>query len=556
MYKKGFCHLIYIIIILSVFQTPTKISAQISSEQTYKFNRVMDLISMFYVDTIAEQKLVEHAIISMLKDLDPHSIYVTKDEVKQMNEPLIGSFDGIGITYNILYDTVYVVRTYPDGPSEKAGLKAGDRIVCVGDELIAGIGIDSEMIKKLLLGKKGSKINLSIKRKSNKKLINYTITRDKIPINSIVAAYKTDGNIGYIKLNKFSATTVNEFEKATKKLKKAGVENIILDLRNNGGGYLRTAIKIADQFLPENKLVVYTKGTSSPRSDYFSTSKSSFEDNKLVILIDEGTASASEIVSGAIQDWDRGVIIGRRSFGKGLVQRPFHLMDGSMIRLTIARYYTPTGRLIQKSYANGYENYSEDIKNRLIKGELFSKDSIHFHDSLKYYTLEKNRKVYGGGGIMPDVFVPADTNFVPAFYRKLLRTGKLNEFILKYLDSNRKIIKHKYPDFIAYNKDYEVDNLMLNELIKFAIVKEFNNPESEDYIMALESEDTNENIYIKLLGGKEEIVSHQLKALIARSIWGNRAFWEILNQKDITYMKAIAVLKDPQLYNSILETSR
>ncbi len=554
MYKKGIFQFIYILTILSFFQNLTQVSAQISSGQVYKFNRVMDLISMFYVDTIAEQELVEQAIVSMLKDLDPHSIYIAKDEVNQMNEPLLGSFDGIGITYNILNDTIYVIRTYPNGPSEKAGLKAGDRIVNIENELVAGIGINSEMIKKLLLGEKGSKINISIKRKRNTELISYTITRDKIPINSIIATYKADKNIGYIKLNKFSATSVNEFEKATKELKKAGVENIILDLRDNGGGYLRTAIKITDQFLPENKLVVYTKGTSSPRSDYFSTSKGNFKKNKLVILIDEGTASASEIVSGAIQDWDRGVIIGRRSFGKGLVQRPFHLMDGSMIRLTIARYYTPTGRLIQKPYTDGYKNYSKDIKNRIDHGELFSKDSIHFQDSLKYFTLEKNRKVYGGGGIMPDIFVPADTNSVPAFYRKLVRTRKLNEFILVFVDNNRENIKNTYPDFNSFKEQYQVNNATLQALIKFAIVEEFNNPESEKYIVALESENNNKAIYTKYLEGKEEILTNQLKALIARNIWGNEAFYEIMNQKDATYLKAIAVLKNPQLYNSILET--
>ena len=552
MYRKGIYQFILVILILAGLKNPAQVSAQISSEQVYKFNRVMDLISMFYVDTIKEQKLVEQAIISVLKDLDPHSIYITKDEVKEMNEPLIGSFDGIGITFNILKDTVYVVRTYPGGPSEKAGLKPGDRIVSVENELIAGIGINSGMVKKLLLGKKGSKVNISIKRKSNTKLIDYTIVRGKIPINSIVTAYKADEKIGYIKLTKFSATTIAEFEKVKKKLKKEGANNLILDLRDNGGGYLRTAIKVADQFLPANKLIVYTKGTSSPRSNYFSTSKGDFEKSKLVVLIDEGTASASEIVTGAVQDWDRGVVIGRRSFGKGLVQRPFHLMDGSMIRLTIARYYTPTGRLIQKSYADGYQNYSEDIENRFNNGELFSKDSIHFVDSLKFLTLDKNRKVFGGGGIMPDIFIAADTSSVPAFYRKLLRTGKLNEFILKYVDNNRAVIISTYPDFNSYKKYFKVDNSILNELIKFAVIEEFNDPDLKEYILALESKTTDNNIDNHILEGNEEMLKHQLKALIARNIWGDGTFYEIFNQKDRTYLKAIAVLKNPQLYNSIL----
>jgi len=551
MYKRGIYLFIFVILILTILKNPTQVNAQISSEQAYKFNRVMDLISMFYVDTIKEQKLVEQAIISVLKDLDPHSIYISKDEVKEMNEPLIGSFDGIGITFNIFKDTVYVVRTYPGGPSEKAGLQAGDRIVSVEKEPIAGKGINSEVVKKLLLGKKGSKVNISIKRKSNTELIDYTITRDKIPIKSIVAAYKADDSIAYIKLTKFSATTINEFEKTTKKLKKEGASKLILDLRDNGGGYLRTAINMADQFLPANKLIVFTKGTSSPRSNYFSTSKGNFEKTRLIILIDEGTASASEIVTGAIQDWDRGVVIGRRSFGKGLVQRPFHLMDGSMIRLTIARYYTPTGRLIQKSYANGYKNYSEDIKNRISHGELFSKDSIHFEDSLKHYTLDKNRRVYGGGGIMPDIFVAADTNSVPAFYRKLLRSGKLNEFILKYVDNNRNVITANYPDFYSFKTNFEVNSSILNNLVKFAVIEELNNPVTKEYLLAIESKTTNNISHI--FEDQEEMLKHQLKALIARNIWGDRTFYEIMNQKDKTYLKAIAVLKDQQLYNSILE---
>ena len=552
MYRIGFYQLFFIILLLISLKNPSQLNAQISSEQVYKFNRVMDLISMFYVDTIKEQKLVEQAIISVLKDLDPHSIYISKDEVKEMNEPLFGSFDGVGITFNIFKDTVYVVRTYPGGPSEKAGLKAGDRIVRVENELIAGTGINSDLVKKLFLGKKGSKVNISIKRKNNTELIAYTIVRDKIPINSIVTAYKADEKIGYIKLTKFSATTIDEFEKAIKELKKNDANNLILDLRDNGGGYLRTAIKVADQFLSTNKLIVYTKGTSSPRSNYFSTAKGNAEKSKLVILIDEGTASASEIVTGAMQDWDRGVVIGRRSFGKGLVQRPFHLMDGSMIRLTIARYYTPTGRLIQKSYAEGYQDYSEDIKNRFNNGELFSKDSIHFVDSLKYLTLNKNRLVFGGGGIMPDIFIAADTSLVPAFYRKLLRTGKLSEFILKYVDRNRIILKSGYPDFKSFKENFEVDHSILNELIKFAVIEEFHDPNSKEYILAHKSKTMDNNFYHQIHEGDEEMLKHQLKALIARNIWGDKTFYEIFNQKDATYLKAIAVLKNPQLYNSIL----
>jgi len=529
------------------------VNAQISSEQVYKFNRVMDLISMFYVDTTAEQALVEKAIISVLKELDPHSIYISKDKVKEMNQPLTGSFEGIGITFNIFKDTLYVVRTYPGGPAEKAGLQAGDRIVSVEKELIAGTGIDSEKIKKLLLGEKGTKVKVSVKRKTYKNMLAYTITRDKIPVNSIDATYLAEKDIAYIKLGKFSATTVKEFDKAVKKLKKAGTDKIILDLRDNGGGYLRTAINITDEFLPADKLIVYTEGVSVPRSDYFSSSKGKLEKDKLIILIDEGTASASEIVTGAIQDWDRGVVIGRRSYGKGLVQRPFNLIDGSMIRLTIARYYTPTGRRIQKSYANGYDSYSKDIRNRINHGELISRDSIHFIDSLKYLTLNKKRTVYGGGGIMPDIFIAADTTSIPDFYSKLLHNGKINKFILTYIDDNRSNIMSKYPEMDVFIESFNVDYEILHELLKFAVIEELDNPESKKLIQSLKPKKTKENMSFQVFEGKEELIKQQLKALVARDIWGDEAFFKIINQKDATYLKAVEILKNRQSYNNILD---
>lgn len=542
----------YLIVLVTFLflQSPAKLNAQISSEQIYKFNRVMDLISMFYVDTTTEQALVEKAIISVLKELDPHSIYISKEKVKEMNQPLMGSFEGIGITFDIFKDTLYVIRTYPGGPSDKAGLQAGDRIVSVENEIIAGVGIGPEKIKSILLGKKGSSVKISVKRKGQEKTLIYSITRDKIPINSIDATYLAAKDIAYIKLGRFSATSMNEFEKA---VKKAGAKKIILDLRNNGGGYLRTAINIADEFLPKGKLIVYTEGLSVPCSNYLSTSSGKLEKNKLIILIDEGTASASEIVTGAIQDWDRGVIIGRRSYGKGLVQRPFSLNDGSMIRLTIARYYTPTGRLIQKSYAKGYNSYSNDIRNRINHGELISKDSIRFIDSLKYLTLINKRPVYGGGGIMPDVFVSADTTAIPDFYNKLLRNGKISAFIIGYIDKNRQILMSKYPTMERFIDNYKADYKLLHELLKFAVIEELDKPESKKIIQSLEFKNTNKKVAFHIFEGKEKTIEHQLKALIARDLWGDKAFFRIINQQDATYLKAIEIINNRQLYNSILK---
>ncbi|MBN1251992.1 MAG: S41 family peptidase [Bacteroidales bacterium] len=531
----------------------TNLKSQISTEQAFKFNRVMDLISMFYVDTIAEQKLVEKAIISVLKDLDPHSVYISKDDVKEMNEPLNGNFDGIGITYNILNDTAYVISTYHDGPSDKIGIKAGDRIIAIADENIAGIGIDTREIKEKLTGRKGTKIKLKIKRKNTEKVIDFSITRDKIPINSIDAAYIVNSDIAYIKLNKFSATTLQEFEKKAKSLKKEGAKNIILDLRDNGGGYLKTAIDIADQFLDSKKLIVYTKGLSSPVSEYYSSSNGSFEDSRLVILIDEGTASASEIVSGAIQDWDKGVIIGRRSFGKGLVQRPFYLMDGSMIRLTIARYYTPTGRLIQKTYEVGFDNYNSEIYQRLKNGELFNADSIHFADSLKFITLNNKRTVYGGGGIMPDIFVSADTTNFPSFYKKIIRNGILYEFILNKIDNNRENLLKKHPNFDSFKNNFIVDEQILKEAFEFCVINELENNLSDEKLLAIDDSESLEmynkfedynfnNLYIK----------NHIKALIARDLWGTEEFYQIINLTDKTLLKAINVINDKKLYNTIL----
>jgi len=545
---------IFSIIILLLLNSSIK--AQISTEQVYKFNRVMDLISMFYVDTIQENKLVEKAIISVLKDLDPHSIYVSKDDVRAMNEPLIGSFDGIGITFDILRDTVYIISAHPGGPSEKVGIKAGDRIVSVESENIAGIGINIDGVKDKLSGRKGTTVKVGIKSKSFANVKEVSINREKIPIYSIDASYKVNKKTGYIKLNKFSANSLEEFTRSAKKLKRSGVENLILDLRDNGGGYLKTAIDLADQFLDEKKMVVYTKGMSSPKSEYFSSSKGLFKKGRLVVLINEGTASASEIVSGAIQDWDKGILVGRRSYGKGLVQRPFNLMDGSLIRLTIARYYTPTGRLIQKPYSEGYAEYSSDIMKRITNGEMFSGDSVQFADSLKHLTLSTGRTVYGGGGIMPDVFIPLDTARYPEFYKKISKDGKLNDFVLDYVDNNRTKLSQTYPKFDDFKMIFEIDDSFLNKLMKFAILQNIQDKLSKEELLAVEISESFE-VPNKMEGfnHRNETVKNHLKALIARDIWGVQAYYEVLNMNDAAFKKAIELLSDENQYMFVLKGS-
>ena len=413
------------------------IHAQDNNQQVFKLKKVLDLINIFYVDTVNQDRIVEDAISGMLGDLDPHSVYISKDEVKSMNEPLQGNFEGIGIEFNILHDTIIVVSPIPGGPSDKLGIRGGDRIVTIEGKNVAGIGIKTADVRKKLLGPKGTIVNVGIKRRGEKNILDYTITRDKIPLFSLDAAYIVDNKTGYIKLNRFSASTMKEYKEAIAKLQTQGIENLILDLEGNGGGYLNTAIELADEFLDDKKLIVFTKGRNDPKTEHFANQSGSFENGKLIVLIDEGSASAIEIVTGAIQDWDSGIVICRRSFGKGLVQRQYPLPDASEIRLTIARYYTPTGRCIQKPYDKGVKNYQKDLINRYNKGELTQQDSIHFPDSLKYQTLTRKRTVYGGGGIMPDIFVPLDTSEITDYYRDLIRKGVLNRFALNYAEIGR-----------------------------------------------------------------------------------------------------------------------
>ncbi|HQV00752.1 MAG TPA: S41 family peptidase, partial [Bacteroidia bacterium] len=434
---------------------------------TNKIASLFQIIDLFYVDTVNEQKVVDDGIRSMLKDLDPHSVYIPADELKETNEPLVGKFEGIGVQFNILQDTIMVTNTIPGGPSEKLGIMAGDRIVNINGELVAGIKIKNNDVLKKLRGDKGTKVKVDIYRRSEPNLIPFEITRDKIPLFSVDATYMATPEIGYIKISRFADTTVDEFKEALAKLKTAGMKSLILDLQGNGGGYLNRAIELADEFLPDKKMIVYTEGRAQARQENYATTTGGFEKGKVAILIDETSASASEIVSGAVQDWDRGLLIGRRSFGKRLVQKPYSLPDGSAVRLTIAHYYTPSGRCIQKSYEKGDESYDDDLSNRLKNGELYSRDSIKFNDSLKVYTNGK-RVVYGGGGVMPDVFVPLDTTLNSKYWQDLRRKNVPGQWVISYIDENRKDLLAKYPTFDSFKKSFVLDETRMNHFFAFA----------------------------------------------------------------------------------------
>lgn len=388
-----------------------------------KLNTFFKYVELAYVDSVNADKMTEDAIKAVLKDLDPHSVYIPKKDLQRKNEPLKGNFEGVGIQFNILHDTITVVSPISGGPSEKLGIRSGDKIIKIEDKTVAGVGFTNKDVADHLRGKKGTKVNVSILRKGENELLDYEITRDKIPIYSVDAVYMAAPKTGYIKLNRFAATTMGEIYEGLDELEDQGMKNLILDLRGNSGGYLNVAIELADQFLDKGKLIVYTEGRSYPRDNTYATSRGRLKKGKLIVLIDEGSASASEIVSGAVQDWDRALVIGRRSFGKGLVQKPFALPDGSGMRLTISRYYTPSGRSIQKPYEGGAEEYYSDVLNRYEHGELMHKDSIHFPDSLKYNTLVNERTVYGGGGIMPDFFIPLDTTQGSDYWSNLIRKG-------------------------------------------------------------------------------------------------------------------------------------
>lgn len=483
-------------------------------------------ITNLYVDSVDEKKLVEDGIRGMIEQLDPHSSYSTAKETKEMNEPLQGSFEGIGVQFNMVKDTLLVIQPVVNGPSERVGILAGDRILSVNDTAIAGVKMSKEDIMKRLRGAKGSKVRLGVVRRGIAGILKFTVVRDKIPVKTLDAAYMIRPHVGYIRIGSFGVTTYNEFMKAVETLKASGMKDLILDLQENGGGYLMAAVQIANEFLHNSDLIVYTQGRKVPRQDYCADGSDRLLDGKVFVLINEYTASAAEIVTGAIQDQDRGTVVGRRSFGKGLVQRPIDLPDGSMIRLTIAHYFTPSGRCIQKPYKKGDAiDYAMDIEKRFEHGELYSADSIHFADSLKYYTLRKHRVVYGGGGIMPDVFVPLDTTQYTKFLRQMAARSYIINANLKYIDVNRKQLKKQFATFNDFNARFEVPQSLIDDVVQ-AAEKDKIKPKDQQELQATLPQ-----------------LRRQLKALIARDLWDMSEYFQVINETNPIVVKAVGLLK-------------
>ncbi len=515
------------------------ISAQYSrsnsaSRQQQKLLMVENIVNNLYVDNVDEEKVVENAVRGILENLDPHSSYSTKEETTSSQETMQGSFSGIGIQFNMQKDTLYVVQTIAGGPSEKVGILPGDRFIAVDDSIIAGRKLKNTDIMKRLRGPKGTKVNIKVKRGSNAELLEFRITRDDIPLNSIDAVYMADGKTGYIRLSRFAATSYKEFKDAITKLKKQGMQQLILDLTDNGGGYMQIAAQIANEMLNRGNLIVYTQGRKSPRQNLNADGSGTFRTQKVVVMINQFSASASEILSGAVQDWDRGVVVGRRSFGKGLVQREFLLPDSSSFRLTIARYYTPSGRNIQKPYVKGdREDYDKDIIDRYNHGELQSADSIHFADSLKYTTLRLHRTVYGGGGIMPDVFVPLDTTQYTDYHRRLVAKGIIPQFALRYVDKNRAYLKARYPDAQKFIKEFTVTDEMLNNLVDAG---------------KAEKVDFDKSQFAK----SKEMLRTFVKAAIANDLFSTGAYFQIVNEQNDIYKEALSIINDDARYRKII----
>jgi carboxyl-terminal processing protease len=482
-------------------------------------------ITNLYVDSVDEKKLAEDAIRGMLDKLDPHSSYMTPKEVKESNEPLNGNFEGIGVQFNMIEDTLLVIQPVTNGPSEKAGIIAGDRIVSVNDTAIAGVKMSKEEIMKRLRGPKGTKVHLGIVRQGIKDLLKFTITRAKIPVKSIDATYMIRPGIGYIRIGNFGANTHQEFLESMEKLHSQGMEHLILDLQENGGGYLKAAVDIANEFLGKGDLIVYTEGRRVPRTEYTADGDGIFTKGKVVVLVDGYTASAAEIVTGAIQDHDRGIVVGRRTFGKGLVQRPIDLPDGSMIRLTIAHYYTPSGRCIQKPYKKGdNKDYAMDMLNRLKSGELTNADSVHFSDSLKYETLREHRTVYGGGGIMPDEFVPLDTTIYTKYHRELAAKSIIIQQNLRYVDNHRRELQDRWTDFADFKANYEVPQHLVDTIV------------AEGEKQGVKPRDDAE---------KEKTIPYlrvQLKALIARDLWDMSEYFSVFNESSAMVKKGLEAI--------------
>jgi carboxyl-terminal processing protease len=509
-------------------------SAQNNADaQTLKFNQLLRVVDRLYVDTVDVARLTEVAIIRLLEELDPHSVYLTREEVQEANEPLEGGFFGIGIQFNILGDTLMVVDVIPGGPSERVGLLAGDRIVTIDGENVVGIGLTNTGVRKRLKGEENSIVKVSVFR--GRYLLEFNIRRGMIPIHSVDASYMLEPGIGYLRLARFAATTVREFEQALRQLKEEGLEDLIIDLQENPGGYMGAAVELADHLLDSHRLLLYTSGKEARANEsYHSTPDGLFQRGRVIILQNESSASASEILAGAVQDWDRGLIVGRRSFGKGLVQRPIPLQDGSMVRLTIAHYYTPSGRSIQKPYRKG-ENYRAELYDRYDTGELFSRDSIRVTDTTRYFTKERHRLVHGGGGIVPDLFVPIDTSVRYAYFNLLMAKGVLLDYEFYHVNRHRAALRERYPAFRQFKENFEVTPEMIREIVQ----------KGEEQGVAPDD---------KLLAPVLPELKRYLKALIARDLWGMNEYYKIINEGNAPLRAALKALRDGS-YEKTLKTT-
>lgn len=499
-----------------------------------KLRYAFAIIEGFYVDSVDSNKIVEEGIVSMLKELDPHSAYTNPEETKEMTAPLQGNFSGIGIQFNMLNDTLFVIQTTAGGPSEKVGILAGDRILSANDTLISGVNKKNTDVIKLLRGPKGTRVDVKVLRRGEKEPLEFRIVRDDIPIYSVDASYMADPTTGYIRLSRFSETSVKEINEAMAKLRKQGMKNLILDLQDNGGGLMGPASELSEKFLRRGDMIVFTKGRVHRPNKFLAEVDGDFQEGRVVVLVNQYSASASEILSGALQDNDRGVIVGRRTFGKGLVQRPMPFPDGSMIKLTYSRYYTPSGRCIQKPYAKGHpDDYNDDMLKRYESGELMHADSIHLDKSEKYYTLRNKRVVYGGGGIMPDLFVPLDTTSYSAYYRNLVAKGALNQYCIDYVDSHRKELKKQYPTEDAFISGFKATPELMRGLVEWG-VKEGVEYVDKDYSTS------------KMM--METIV----KAMIGRDLYDVSTYYRIANTLNPVYTEGLRLINDSKAYDSLL----
>lgn len=574
--------LFFLILVLSCYLVKAQSSNKNYQTDKIKMDQIINSINEMYVDSVDFDPLVDKAVSEMLKELDPHTIYIPKKEVQAMNEPLQGSFDGVGVTFQVIKDTINIMEVIVNGPSDKVGLLAGDKIIKVDDTVAYGKDINTEWVRKHLRGIKGTKVTMSILRGHNPELLNFVVTRDKIPMYSINISFMVDPTIGYIRLERFAMTSTDELISAMKKLKNQGMKDLILDLRGNGGGYLNVAYDICDQFISGDKMLVYTDNFRKTGEQHYAHIDGNFEKGKLIVLIDENSASASEITSGCIQDWDRGLVIGRRSFGKGLVQKPLNLIDQSQVRLTISHYYTPTGRCIQKPYDDGLNSYYEDIQKRAKHGELYTADSIKFPDSLKYKT-PRGRTVYGGGGIMPDIFVPLDTTKYSTLYNEIFRKGVFDSYTTNLLEAEREKLKSQYPTFEDFQNNYKITDQQYAEFMKYAkkegvsdsaafvfsnyakgflmdnktqldsLFKSVQNFDNHTFDTLLTNYMTKAYAEANRLRNTEkapEFIKDYLRYSIARGLYGFGDAYRIFLESDDTFQKAVEVMRNNKIFKS------